>query len=209
MGYFPFFIDIKNKRIVIAGGGNVAFGKIGKLLPFEPEITVVAPEVCREIQALDGIKIIQREFEDSDPDGAFAVIAATDSSDLNGHIYRLCIEKNILINTVDDKDKCGFIFPALVKSGDVTVGISTSGKSPLFAKYLREYIEDELDDSMLSALEMLGKYRSYAKSIFPTQAQRKEALEAIFDMCLACGENAPDDRDIKSMLDKIWRKYEA
>ncbi len=209
MGYFPFFMDIKNKRIVIAGGGNVAFRKAEKLLPFEPEITVVAPAFCRELQALDGICMKTGEFEDSDLNGAFAVIAATDSSELNGHIYRLCTQKNILINTVDDKDKCGFIFPALVKRGDITIGISTSGKSPLFAGYLREYIEEELDGGMTDALEILDKYRSYVKSVFPAQGQRKEAFEAILDMCLACGENAPGDDDIRSMLDKIGRKYEA
>ncbi|MGN0667482.1 MAG: bifunctional precorrin-2 dehydrogenase/sirohydrochlorin ferrochelatase [Huintestinicola sp.] len=209
MGYFPFFIEIKNKKTVIIGGGRIALGKVKKLLPYEPEITVIAPLICDELMKLAGIKITQKPFDDSDINGAFAVIAATDDKELNAHIYLLCTQKNILVNTVDDKEKCGFIFPALISKKDVSIGISTSGKSPLFAKLMREYIEEELDENKLTAFEYMGKYRGYVKSFFKTEEQRKEAFGAIFDMCISCGENAPDDEDIQLMLEKLRSKYDA
>ena len=73
MGYFPFFIDIKGKKCIIVGGGNVAARKIEKLLPFEPDITVIAPEISDDITSLNGIKIVKRKFKDDDINGAFFV----------------------------------------------------------------------------------------------------------------------------------------
>ena len=77
MAYFPFYIDIENKKILVVGGGTVALRKIEKLTPFSPDITVVAPKICDEIKALN-VKIIDRRFCDSDLDGAFCVVSATD-----------------------------------------------------------------------------------------------------------------------------------
>ena len=101
MAYFPFYIDIENKKILVVGGGTVALRKIEKLTPFSPDITVVAPKICEEIKVLN-VKIIDRRFCDSDLDGAFCVVSATDDETLNGRIFQLCNEKNILVNTVDD-----------------------------------------------------------------------------------------------------------
>lgn len=204
MGYFPFFIDIKGKNVVIAGGGKVAYRKIVKLLPFEPEIKVISPEICEKIASLDGIETVQREFRDSDLDNAFAVIGATDDERLNSRISELCRGKNILVNIVDDMEKCGFIFPALVKESDITVGISTSGKSPLFAQHLRRYIDDLLDDRELAIAGILGRYRPVIKDMFGTEKRRKEAAEAILDLCLT-GDELPDDEEINDMLGRIKR----
>lgn len=93
MGYFPFFIDIKGKKCIIVGGGNVAARKIEKLLPFEPDITVIAPEISDDITSLNGIKIVKRKFKDDDINGAFFVISASDDEQLNAHIFKLCRKK--------------------------------------------------------------------------------------------------------------------
>ena len=79
MSYFPFFMDIRHKKCVIVGGGTVALRKIEKLILFEPDITIVAPEISDEIILIQGIRIIKREFIDSDIDGAFFVITATNA----------------------------------------------------------------------------------------------------------------------------------
>lgn len=209
MGYFPFFIDIKDRKIIVAGGGKVAMRKVMKLLPYGADITVIAPFICEELLELEGIRTVNRGFSDGDIEGAFAVIAATDDNALNGHIYKLCSDRGILINTVDDKEKCGFIFPALILKNDISIGISTSGKSPLFARLMREYFEEELDEKKLMAFEYMGKFREYVKDAFLTEEQRKEAFGAIFDMCISCGEDAPDDEDIMLKLYKIRSRYDA
>ena len=202
MAYFPFFIDIADRKILIAGGGNVALRKAQKLLQYGADITVTAPEICAELERLDGVTLIRRGFTDSDADGVFAVIAATDDRALNSHIYELCTRRNILVNTVDDPENCGFYFPALVRRNNVTVGISTGGTSPVFARYLREKTEELLDAKTLAAGDILTKYRPLIKQRFSTEEQRKNAAEAVLERCTESGD-IPTDNEINELLEKL------
>lgn len=200
-------MDIKDKLIVIVGGGKVAYRKIEKLLPFEPRIKVVSSEICENISRLENVEIERRSFRDSDIDGTFAVIGATDDEALNAHISQLCREKNIMVNIVDDPEKCGFIFPALVKENDITVGITTSGKSPLFARFLRRQIEDIFDEQLIETAEILSRYRPIIKDRFNTEKQRKEASESLLELCLIGGK-LPTDKEINDLLERIKNSYE-
>lgn len=200
MGYFPFFIDIENKKCVIVGGGKVALRKIEKLLPFNPKITVIAPDICDEIKNKKTINILQRNFDDSDIENAFMVISATDDNNLNAHIFELCQKNNILINTVDNKEKCGFIFPALVKKENLTVGISTSGKSPIYAKFLRKKIESSIDEKCDETIDILNKYRNLIKSEINSEENRKKAFERILALCLENGNNIYE-KEIKNIVE--------
>lgn len=207
MAYFPFFIDIKDRKILIVGGGNVALRKAEKLLPFDAEITVVAPSICYEFSELPGVRLVWRNYRDSDLYNAFAVIAATNDRVLNSHIYELCTQLGILVNTVDDPENCGFYFPALVREGNVTIGISTGGTAPAFAKFVREKVEDELDSFTLGIGEILAGYRPRIKEMFVTEKQRAEAADAIIDLCLL-DDVLPDDSDINDLLERIKTAHE-
>lgn len=114
MAYFPFYIDIENKNILVVGGGTVALRKIEKLSPFKPSITVVSPKICEEILKFN-VKAVEREFDDNDLNGTFCVISATDNEQVNSHIFELCKEKNILVNTVDDKENADLFSCACTK----------------------------------------------------------------------------------------------
>ena len=201
MGYFPFYIDIENKKCVVVGGGVVALRKIEKILPFNPEITVVAPKICREIEEINGIELRRRSFLDSDISDAFTVIAATDDNNLNARIFELCQKKNILINTVDDKEKCGFIFPALVKKQNITVGISTEGKSPIYARFLREKIESSLDENCDKAIDILSSVRDLIKREIDTEENRKLAFERILKLCITDINEVDNDKIFKIIND--------
>ena len=120
MGYFPFFVDVENQNCLVVGGGVVALRKIEKLLPFNPNITVVSPKIHKEILSIENINIINRKFDFNDLKEKSFVITATDDKVLNKEIYNSCKENNIPVNTVDDKDNCSFIFPALAKNKGVT-----------------------------------------------------------------------------------------
>lgn len=204
MGYFPFFINIKDKKCVIVGGGNVAARKIEKLLPFEPNITVIAPEISEIIKNIKGIEIVSRKFQDEDINDAFFVISASDNEQLNAHIFEICTNKNILVNTVDDRNKCGFIFPAVVHKSDITVGISTSGKSPIFASYLRMKTENMIDEKCLETIEILGKFREKIKREISSESARKKAFEKILKMCIE-SEDSPDDIQIFNMIEELTK----
>ena len=196
MGYFPFFVDVENQNCLVVGGGVVALRKIEKLLPFNPNITVVSPKVHKEILSIENIDIIKRKFDFNDLKEKSFVITATDDKVLNKEIYNSCEENNIPVNTVDDKDNCSFIFPALAKNKGVTVAISTSGKSPIYAKYLRKKIENLIQDSE-SIVDNLSKYREKIKNEISLEENRKVAFERLLDHSLN-NENITDD-----LVDKI------
>lgn len=196
MGYFPFFVDVENQNCLVVGGGVVALRKIEKLLPFNPNITVVSPEVHKEILSIKNINIIKRKFDFNDLKEKSFVITATDDKVLNKEIYNSCEENNIPVNTVDDKDNCSFIFPALARNNGVTVAISTSGKSPLYAKYLRKKIESLIQDSE-SIVDNLSKYREKIKNEISLEENRKVAFEKLLEYSLS-NESITDD-----LVDKI------
>ena len=194
MGYFPFFVDVENQNCLVVGGGVVALRKIEKLLPFNPNITVVSPKVHKEILSIENI--IKRKFDFNDLKEKSFVITATDDKVLNKEIYNFCKENNIPVNTVDDKDNCSFIFPALARNNGVTVAISTSGKSPLYAKYLRKKIENLIQDSE-SIVDNLSKYREKIKNEISLEENRKVAFEKLLEYSLS-NESITDD-----LVDKI------
>lgn len=196
MGYFPFFVDVENQNCLVVGGGVVALRKIEKLLPFNPNITVVSPKVHKEILSIKNINIIKRKFDFNDLKEKSFVITATDDKVLNKEIYNFCKENNIPVNTVDDKDNCSFIFPALARNNGVTVAISTSGKSPLYAKYLRKKIENLIQDSE-SIVDNLSKYREKIKNEISLEENRKLAFEKLLEYSLS-NESITDD-----LVDKI------
>lgn len=196
MGYFPFFVDVENQNCLVVGGGVVALRKIEKLLPFNPNITVVSPKVHKEILSIKNINIIKRKFDFNDLKEKSFVITATDDKVLNKEIYNFCKENNIPVNTVDDKDNCSFIFPALARNNGVTVAISTSGKSPLYAKYLRKKIESLIQDSE-SIVDNLSKYREKIKNEISLEENRKAAFEKLLEYSLS-NESITDD-----LVDKI------
>lgn len=181
----------------------VALRKIEKLLPFNPNITVVSPKVHKEILSIKNINIIKRKFDFNDLKEKSFVITATDDKVLNKEIYNFCKENNIPVNTVDDKDNCSFIFPALAKNKGVTVAISTSGKSPLYAKYLRKKIENLIQDSE-SIVDNLSKYREKIKNEISLEENRKVAFEKLLEHSLS-NESITDDLVDKIIKDlSVW-----
>ena len=202
MAFFPFFIDISDRNILIVGGGKVALRKAEKLLPFGADIAAVSPVFCEGFTALGTVSLYCRKFRDSDIDGAFAVIAATDDRALNGHICRICSERNILVNTVDDPENCGFYFPALAQSGNVTCGISTGGASPVFARYIKEKVTGVLDEKTMAAGEILARHRPVVRQMFDTEEQRRKAAERLLERCTDGGE-LPTDKEINELLESL------
>lgn len=193
MSYFPFFIDIQDKNGLIVGGGRIAAHKIEKLRPFGAKLTVVAPALLEELKADGAVVCLEREFRDSDIQDMTFVIAATDDRELNAHISSICQEKGILVNVVDDKENCGFIFPALVKEGKLTVGISTSGASPQVAVSLRNRITRELPDRMEEILDYLEEIRPLAVRKISNRERRAAFLKETAELCMA--ENRPFTRE--------------
>ncbi len=175
MPYFPAFVDLKGKKVVVVGSGKVAERKIEKLLPFEPRIRVISPRITEGIRELHNqgkIEITLRKVRLADIKGAFLVIVAVDDIKLQKRIYQYCKRRGILCNSVDSINYCSFVFPALVVKGDVVIGISTSGKVPALSRAIREHIEKSLPQNIESIRQALENVR---KSL-PKGKERQEIL---------------------------------
>ncbi len=207
MAYFPFFVDIKNMRCLVVGGGKVALRKIQRLTPFGVKLRVCAPDIMEEISEAENTEILRREFMEEDLDTADLVVSATGSAALGEEIYRLCMERKIPVNTVDDPKKCSFIFPSLVTREDVTVGISTGGKSPVYAKYIRRTLEKILDERRQSIFEILSDCRPKVMEMFAEESRRADAMNALLEFCLL-SEERPQGEEINLFLEELCKKYE-
>lgn len=180
MAYFPFFIDIRNKECLVIGGGTVAYRKIAALLEFDAGITVIAPKVCQEVEALqDRIRLILREYRETDLKQVFMVIAATNDPLLNSTIAKACRERNILMNAVDELENCSFLFPAYIKQGEITVGVTTSGSSPLLAGYIKKILREAIPDYFEELVHILGKYRKLMKERIRDAKKRSAAIREL------------------------------
>lgn len=177
MGYFPFFMDIEGKSGLIVGGGEVARRKVLKLLPFAPHLTVVAPMIAKELFENKTITCVQRAFRKEDIRGQMFVIAASDEADVNREVGRLCREKNIPVNVADEKEACSFLFPALVKEGRLTIGISTEGASPAMAGKIRSSVEASIPSGIGEELERLANIREQVKKTVPAGEHRTAILK--------------------------------
>lgn len=193
MGFFPFFMDITGKNGVIVGGGKVAARKVEKLLAFEPNLTIIAPRIeeCIRVQkelsrkdTAASLLLQEREFRMEDLSGADFVIAATNDEALNGRISDYCKVKQIPVNVVDDREKCSFFFPALVKDGSLTIGISTDGRSPVAASWVKEEITRMLPSGIGSVVDLMGQIRPYVMKLDVDETVRKNILEKMFLYCI-------------------------
>jgi precorrin-2 dehydrogenase / sirohydrochlorin ferrochelatase len=160
--YYPLFLDITDRRCVVVGGGDVAERKVGRLLDFGASVIVVGKALTPGLETMkkEGrINHIDADYDKAFIDDAFLVIGATDRDDVNAEISRDGREKGILVNIVDDPDKCDFVLPSLLKQGDLLIAISTGGKSPALAKKLREDMEQLFGTEYQTLLEVMGQLR--------------------------------------------------
>ena len=180
--YYPVFWDIRNKKCVVVGGGDVAARKIKRLLDCGANIFVVSPQLTSELVTLKAENLIVHiagNYEAHYLEGAVLVIGATDDEKTNAAVAQDARSMGISVNIVDDPQKCDFILPAVVQRGDFSLAIGTGGKSPALARLLREELEDKYGTEYEVLLNILGSLR---------QAMKKSGTgKAWFDSLLACG----------------------
>jgi siroheme synthase-like protein len=146
--YFPMFIDLSDKNILVVGGGNIATRRVLTLFYFTRNITVVAPKMTQELQEMGKtgkITIHLRPVKRTDFEGIYMVIAATDDRKLNDEIYRLCKNDGIYVNIASDREKCDFYFPGIYMQDEMVVGITASGVDHKKARRIREEIQKVLE----------------------------------------------------------------
>ena len=201
--YYPAFLDLVRKGVVVVGGGTIATQKVRGLLPCGAHpIVVVAPTVSQLIreQAEAGALLWEpREYRDGDLEGADLCFAATDDRPLNAEVAREARRRGIPVLAVDDIPYCDFIAPAVVKRGQLTVAISTSGRSPALASHTRRKLERVITPHWGSLLEVAARVRDRLgphKAHIPPEAWQ-EALDREVKRLVWAG-------DLDGATDLLW-----
>ena len=182
--YYPIYLDIEDRTVVIIGGGNVCARKAETMMKYGARVTVVSPAFTEEIEgwAREGRLALKRKtYDASDVDGANIVIASTDDQSVNEQIAADCRARRIPVNVVDVTPLCEFIVPAIIETGSIQIAISTGGKSPALARTLKEDLQRAIGPEYAEVNDALGSLREGAKAApsLPTDIDRKRFFDGI------------------------------
>ncbi|MEG0291156.1 MAG: precorrin-6A reductase [Anaerovoracaceae bacterium] len=142
--WFPFFLNIKGKNVLIVGGGNIALRRAKTLSNFDCNITVIGEKVIGELEEIKGITVVSKKYQNEDLAEADYVIAATDDEELNLQIGKESKKQGKMVNVVSHKENCDFYFPGVVIDGDVTIGITAQGNNHKLAKEITGKVKNLL-----------------------------------------------------------------
>ena len=134
---FPLFVDLNDKTVLVVGGGPVAARKARVLLDYGPRVLVCAPSFAPELEQLSGTELLRRPFSPELLEGVSLAVAATGDREVNHWVSGLCRARSIPVNVADSREDSTFLFPAVVRRGRLSVGISTGGASPAAAAHVR------------------------------------------------------------------------
>ncbi|TPW17842.1 MAG: cysGH [Halothiobacillaceae bacterium] len=182
MDFLPIALKITGRPCLVVGGGEVATRKVGLLLQAGGVVTVVAPQLCTQLQrqaATGEITFVPREFVDDDLQQQVVVIAATSDEAVNRRVAAAAEQRSLPCNVVDRPDLCSFTMPSIVDRSPVLVAVSTGGASPVLARLLRARLETLIPASYGRLAVLLESYRAQVKVKFGNVAQRRRFWEKI------------------------------
>ena len=184
MDFLPVFLNLKGRRALIVGGGVIAARKATLVHAAGPAITVVSPELkpaMTELAARCDFALRRREFRETDLDGFALVIAATDDAAVNAAVYAGAKRRNLPVNVADQPELCSFILPSIVDRSPAIVAVSTGGRSPVLARYMKTWLEQRLPFGLASFTQLLGDYRDRVKQAFTDPEQRRRFWDHVID----------------------------
>ncbi|WP_432401678.1 precorrin-2 dehydrogenase/sirohydrochlorin ferrochelatase family protein [Wukongibacter sp. M2B1] len=201
--YYPIMLNIKGKSCKVIGGGRVAERKVTDLLKADSIVTVISPFITEKLLKYynDGkINLIEREYRYGDLNGSHLVYAATDDREVNETCLKECREKGILLNVVDKPDMCDFIVPSKITRGDLTITVSTNGKSPMLSSKIRKELENLFTEEYGDYLEILGDIREKVKADIQNIEKRRKVFRSLVYSDLFDRYLNGEDLDLKDEL---------
>jgi precorrin-2 dehydrogenase/sirohydrochlorin ferrochelatase len=182
--FYPIYLNLTGRRVVVVGGGDVAERKIESLFGTGAVINVISPQLTSRILALaseNQIELQQRAYEEGDCAGAALVFSATDNPAVSRTVFDDCRRMGALVNSADQPVLCDFIMPAVMRRGDIAIAISTGGTSPGLAARLRQKIASLIGPEYGRLAQLLSKARPYIRERIPAEADRKAMQYRILD----------------------------
>jgi precorrin-2 dehydrogenase/sirohydrochlorin ferrochelatase len=195
-------LDIQERICLVVGGGQVGTRKVRTLLDCGTRVTLISPEATEELAELarkGRIAWERRDYRDGDQAGAFLVIGATDVETLNRRIQQEAEAAGRLCNIADQPERCNFVLPSIIQQGDLMIAVSTSGKSPAFAKHLRRLLEGQFGPEYAIFLDLMGAVRQRLLA----EAHAPEAHKPIFERLIARGLLELIRRDDRPGIDQV------
>lgn len=183
--YYPVCLNLKDKPCLVVGAGKVAGRKVRSLLEAGARVTVVSPEAGKEIEQAAGEGSIvwkKKSFSDSDLEGNFLVVGATDDRELNRRIFSLSDSAGVLVNVVDEPELCNFIVPAVLRRGDFQIAVSSGGASPVLARAVRDELERQFSNIYGEIAERMSALRLWLKERLPDEKKRRQFWEEFVDL---------------------------
>lgn len=182
MRFLPIFMRLTDRPCLVVGGGKIAARKVKLLLRSGARITLVAPELCGELETLVSEKKVEyfgRAYQQSDMDEKILVIAATSDQHINEEVSRLAGEHRIPVNVVDQPALCSFIMPSIINRDPIQVAVSTGGTSPVLARLLRARLESFIPTAYGRLASLVEEYRQKVKDRFSSSDERCHFWESI------------------------------
>ncbi len=182
--FYPVYLNLKDKRVLVVGGGEVAGRKVESLLESEASVVVISPDVTQHLAALadrNQIEWRKRKYTKGDCAGAALVFSATNDPEISRAVYAEATERGIFVNTADQPALCSFIMPAVVRRGDIGIAISTSGTSPALAARLRRKISRVIGPEYAQFSQLMVRARGEIRSRVASERERKELHYRIID----------------------------
>jgi len=205
---FPLFADLRNRTVLVVGGGAIAARKVERLRAAGARVRVGAPELepgLARLAASGSIEHLRGRFAEAWLDDAWLVVAATDDGAVNRDVARTAEQRRILANIVDDAELSSFHMPAVVERGEVVVAISSGGAAPMLARRLRERLEGLLDESLGALAALLSRQRERIRAHLPRIADRRRWFDRVLDgrvpELLRHGQHDAAERELLDALD--------
>lgn len=198
---YPVQLLLTGRRALVVGAGRVGLRKIQGLLRAGADVTVVSPTVHPAIRELDA-RLEERTYVEGEAAQYQLVITCTDDREVNRQVFRDAEAAGVWVNSADDPVNCSFILPAVARQGDLTVTVSTNGRSPAMASWLRRRFEQQFDERYDTLLDLLSEVRAEARYVLGTSEVRgwNEALDdGLFDL-VAAGELDTARRRLRTSL---------
>ena len=210
MSLLPLFVDIKGKPCLLVGGGRVAARKLKMFCEAEASVTVIAPELCQEVEELcqlHGLQVETRNFKDDDINGQQLVIAASSDAELNNHIGELAQQNNILVNVSNDFKQGDVVLPSTINRDPIQIAVSTGGASPVLARQLRSNLERSTPSAYGTLASIVEKYRNQAKQVLANEQSIRRFWEEVVqgpiaEMVFAGKVDAAEQALVKKLSDK-------
>lgn len=206
MQYYPIYVNLDGQRCIVGGGGKHAGAKAQGLLDAGALVTVIARDLSEELTRLyeaGRISWVARDYRTGDLAGAFLVISTLFDPVVNRQIWQEATERCILVNATDDIPHCNFIAPAVVRQGDLTFAISTSGKSPALAVRLRQQLEQTFGPEYGRFLELAGSIREALAQRYPDFETRRARWYELVDSDVIDLLRQGDERQVRRRVAEI------